>query len=282
MVLPATGKMRPFLAARPRLRRQTAACERPGRPDRGAVSLNSRGASVHDSTPRSFRLGRVAHKIFIDVGAHDGGTLFAVQSPKWGFREIHCLEPASAWWSVLDEVASRDGRVRIHRVGLSNATEERELFNPGSTGASIYADKGTGEIADREPIQLVRASDWVRANVPTGAVAYMKLNCEGAECDIVDDLIDTGEIERLASVNIDFDVRKIRSQRHREREVRERIAAAGLTNCVFAHDVMVGDTHRARVENWLTSVEAGDESVAGTIRHVRFLAARRARRTLRR
>ena len=214
-------------------------------------------------------------KVFIDVGAHDGGTLYAVQSPKWRLDVIHCLEPASAWWPILEEIAAGDSRVSIHRVGLSNQTTDLRLFDPGSAGASIFADKARGEIAGEELIRVVRASDWVRENVPRGAVAYMKLNCEGAECDILDDLIDSGEIKRFASVSIDFDVRKIPSQVHREREVRARIESAGLTNCVFADDVMIGETHRARVENWLRSVGAGDDSIAGRARHLRFLIRRR-------
>jgi len=50
---------------------------------------------------------------------------------------------------------------------------------------------------------------------------------------------------------IDPDVRKIPSQEHRETELGERLRSAGLTNCFMERDVMVGDTHRERVQNWL-------------------------------
>jgi hypothetical protein len=91
----------------------------------------------------------------------------------------------------------------------------------------------------------------VRANLGPDEEVYLKLNCEGAEFDIVEDLLDSGELARVSSVMIDPDVRKVPSRAHREREVVARLRAAGLTNYVFEEDVMVGRSHRRRIQNWL-------------------------------
>ena len=187
-------------------------------------------------------------KVFLDVGAHEGSSLNAVRDPKYGFDRIYCFEPASGCWPALESVA--DSRVTICRFGLWNTTQSHPLYDPGSRGASIFADKFKDARPD-ELAQFVRATDWFRDNLADGVEIYMKLNCEGAECDIAEDLLDSGELARVRSVMIDPDVRKIPSQVHREKELGERLRSAGLTNYFMERDVMVGDTHRERVQNWL-------------------------------
>jgi FkbM family methyltransferase len=187
-------------------------------------------------------------KVFLDVGAHEGSSLNAVRDPKYGFDRIYCFEPASGCWPALESVV--DSRVTVCRFGLWNATQEHPLYDPGSRGASVFADKFKERPTD-ELARFVRASDWFREHLAEGDEIYLKLNCEGAECDIAEDLLDSGELARVRSVMIDPDVRKIPSQEHRERELGERLREAGLTNYFMERDVMVGDTHRARVQNWL-------------------------------
>lgn len=197
-------------------------------------------------------------KVFLDVGAHTGETLRAVRDPKYAFDRIYCFEPSAACRPALESV--RDTRVTVCPFGLWNSTGEQVLHDSGSIGASLFADKfstaRTGETA-----RFVRATDWFRENLGANDEIYLKLNCEGAEFDIVEDLLDSGELERVRSVMIDPDVRKIASRAHREREVVERLREAGLTNYVFEEDVMVGTTHRRRIQNWLRTAGAERKAV---------------------
>jgi FkbM family methyltransferase len=209
-------------------------------------------------------------KIFLDVGAHAGWTLMAVRDPKYRFDRIYCFEPASACWQALERLADR--RVTICRFGLWNTTTARPLYDAGSRSASLYADKFEDARAE-EDVQLVRATDWFREHLRDGDEVYVKLNCEGAEADIVEDLLESGEFARLHAVMIDPDVRKIPSQRHRERELRDRLRATGFRNYAMEEDVMIGETHRLRIQNWLRSVGAEE--------HSPWLAARQAGYVLR-
>jgi FkbM family methyltransferase len=209
-------------------------------------------------------------KVFLDVGAHEGSTLLAVRDPKYGFDRIYCFEPASQCWPALERLADR--RVTVCRHGLWNRTTEQTLYDPGSRGASLYADKFRDSRA-HERIELVRASDWFRGNLRAGDEVYVKLNCEGAEVDIVEDLLDAGLLAQVRSVMIDPDVRKIPSQAHRERELRERLAASGLTNYALEEDVMIGDSHRQRIQHWLRSAGAEDRSPGARLRQAAYVAA---------
>jgi FkbM family methyltransferase len=206
-------------------------------------------------------------KVFLDVGAHEGSSLHAVRDPKYGFDRIYCFEPASSCWPALEAVA--DARVEVCRFGLWNRTCEQNLYDPGSRGASVFADKFRTKPTE-EVCRFVRATDWFRENLDARDEIFLKLNCEGAECDIVEDLLETGELGRVRSVMIDPDVRKIPSVAHRETELRERLVSAALTNYVLEEDVMVGPTHRDRIQNWLRLAGAEDRSQRARLRQLAY------------
>jgi hypothetical protein len=199
-------------------------------------------------------------KVFLDVGAHEGESLNAVRDPKYAFDLIYCFEPASSCWPALE--ALRDPRVTVCRFGLWDRTCEQQLYDAGSIGASLFADKFRSTPRD-EPARFERATDWFRGNLADGDEIYLKLNCEGAEAAIVEDLLESGELARVQSAMIDPDVRKIPSQAHREGELRARLRASGLANYVMEEDVMVGATHRDRIQNWLRLAGAEERGRRG-------------------
>jgi FkbM family methyltransferase len=212
-------------------------------------------------------------KVFLDVGAHVGSTLLAVRDPKYAFDRIVCFEPSAACWPALEALA--DERVTVCHFGLWDETCERILHDAGSIGASLFADKFASP-RHAETARFVRASEWFRANLAPTDEIYLKLNCEGAEFDIVEDLLTTGELARIRSVMIDPDVRKVPSRAHREREVVEQLRASRLTNYVFEQEVMVGATHRDRIQNWLRVAGAEDRSARAHARQAVYVAAEAA------
>ncbi len=203
----------------------------------------------------------MTRRIFLDVGANTGQTLAAVLDPEFRFDEIYCFEPASACWEELKSVAARPrvtvDRISIEHSGLWNQTCEKQIFQPGSKGAGIWK-KDNGRSDATEFCRFVRASEWFAANIDDGDTVFLKLNCEGAECDIIDDLMDSCEIRKVTYMMVDFDVRKIAGQKHRQAEVMARFEVAGIKYPRFAmsKEVMVGATHADRIKNWLRVVES--------------------------
>lgn len=207
-------------------------------------------------------------KVFLDVGAHEGETLHAVRDPKYRFDRIYCFEPASSCWPALEAV--HDHRVTVCHFGLWNQTCELPLYDSGSAGASMFADKFNAQ-PPQEVSRFVRASDWFGANLLDDDELYLKLNCEGAEFDIVEDLLESGEFERVRSAMIDPDVRKIPSREHREGVVRAQLATARLTNYSMEEDVMIGETHRDRIQNWLRKAGAEERSGGARVRQAAYV-----------
>jgi FkbM family methyltransferase len=187
--------------------------------------------------------------VFLDVGAHRGQTLAAVLERD--FDRIVCFEPVAQHWPVLQALA--DKRTRVEPFGLWNRTAAVELLDPGTKGAGLWVkDKRRTDVpVTRELCEFRRATDWFCDNLASSDRVYLKLNCEGAECDILDDLLDSGEFEKVAFLMVDFDVRKISSMRHRQGEILARLKQYPAPRVMLSSDVMTGDTHRARIHNWL-------------------------------
>jgi FkbM family methyltransferase len=195
-------------------------------------------------------------KIFLDVGAHTGETLRAVIDRRYRFDRIVCFEPSS--WCLERLSRFRHPQLEIAPFGLWNRTERRILHDPGSVGASVFEEKARS--ARTETVHFVRASDWFAENLVDEDRVYVKLNCEGAECDILEDLLDSAEIRKANFLLIHFDVRKVPSQRHREAEVKARLREAGIERWDEADQVLVGPSMIARLQHWLKLVGADEYS----------------------
>lgn len=166
-------------------------------------------------------------RIFIDVGAHYGETLKVALDPKWGFDRVFSLEPATTCQRVLARY--HDRRLVIEQTALSNRNGPSILYGAGLLGGSIYVNKRQHtEKPDEEPIELVRASDWFKANIPAESTVFLKLNCEGSEVDILEDLLEAGMHSQLRSIYIDFDIRKVAGQELRQPQTEARLKAAGV------------------------------------------------------
>ena len=189
-------------------------------------------------------------KIFLDVGSHTGETLDEVVKPYHGFDVIYAFEPSNVCFKLLQE---KYPGINLCNIGLSNASGEIKLYDPGSDGASVYQDKVDLHNKDFEIIRTVEASEWITNNTSPDDIIYMKLNCEGSECDIIENLIHKCVYDRIAHIMIDFDVRKIPSQRHRENDILRLLMYK--KNYHLCNDVMIGISHQDRIRNWLSRCE---------------------------
>ena len=183
-------------------------------------------------------------RIFLDVGAHQGQTIEMMLRPRFKVDCIVGFDPSPLCHAILDRKFGGNPKVTIVKQGLWSETCEMDLHNEGSQGGTVHADYQT--TCNPEPrvtrCSFVKASDWFRDHVAEDDEVFLKLNCEGSECDIINDLLETGEYRKVKATFVDFDVRKSPSQKHKEGELRERMKAEGINNV----HVYMGD-HRHMV-----------------------------------
>lgn len=191
--------------------------------------------------------------IFLDVGSHEGQTLEEVTKPRYRFDRIYAFEPMAREFDILTERFGHLGNVALFNFGLADSSGRRDLYgtNDGME-ASIYPEKLDTDETVVSRCSFVRASEFV-AELPDVPI-YVKLNCEGAEVLILDDLIGSREIHRLANVMIDFDIRKVPGRDHEAAAVLRRLKSVGFTRFSLCEKVMIGPTHQDRIANWLTKV----------------------------
>lgn len=197
--------------------------------------------------------------IFLDVGGHNGQTLEEVVSDRYSFDTIFCFEPMKEQYEYL---TSRFGKMVmsaeliILNSGLADTNTQMNVYGSNvDMGATVYQCKDN--LKGRDIISecnFIRASDFFRQHIHDEDTVVVKLNCEGSECMILNDLLDTGEIWKINNVMIDFDVRKIPEMRSQETKLLDRFREANFTDYCLCDEVMVGKTHQKRIRNWLSKV----------------------------
>ncbi len=191
--------------------------------------------------------------IFLDIGAHWGETLEEVLSSIWRFDIVYAFEPDPEAVRIIEqkfpaEIAS--GKLILVPAALSNRDGEADLFggNEGG-GASLYAEKTNIDAAKHETVQLLSSSAYFRSHFKGDDLIIAKLNCEGGEVDILQDLAASGEIQKIARLVVDFDIRKVRGKRGLARATIEKMRHAGFNRFLLTENVMIGADARARTRN---------------------------------
>lgn len=187
-------------------------------------------------------------KVLLDVGAHTGQTLAAAQ--RWDFERIVCFEPAAVNLEALRKLA--DERTVIQPFGLLDKDVQTILYNGGSKGASVLERPGRPTAATE--CRFVRASTWLVDNLPPDDKVWMKLNIEGAELDVIEDLLDTGTLAYVDYLLVMWDSRKIPSIAARGVEVRKRLEAVVRAPHLISSDQFPNAaTCEARIDAWLSA-----------------------------
>src|SRR5687767_8487833 len=120
----------------------------------------------------------------IDVGANTG--IFALRAKKlWPQARVHCYEPYGPNFEQLNETIQNSGldHVAVFREGVGGATRTTTLnVHPRNIGGhSIMAFDGAKE---RVEITVVDLREVLR-RIPTERCDLLKLDCEGAEREIL-------------------------------------------------------------------------------------------------
>jgi FkbM family methyltransferase len=122
----------------------------------------------------------------IDIGAHKG--YFGAYAMLEGANEVHSFEPESVNFAALERAAESFGpRWAVHRAAIGSAAGHATLHvSAESAGHSIVIGQSEGprRTLRSEPTR-VRAMSDVVARAPNGRPLIVKIDAEGAECDIV-------------------------------------------------------------------------------------------------
>lgn len=191
--------------------------------------------------------------VFLDIGGHEGQTVQTVLDPNWAFSHIYTVEPDPKYVAFLSrkfatEIAA--GKVTVLPFALGREDRDGRLFDYNAAGGSTIVP---GLLADESKAIDVRVVDINRfiASLPRDADIYIKINCEGAEVEIIERLAEIADVGNIRSIMVDFDIVKSSGGYWTKLKTMKLANRRGLP-VQLAEDVMIGKSHRQRIENWLS------------------------------
>jgi FkbM family methyltransferase len=186
--------------------------------------------------------------IFVDVGSHRGQTIDEVRRYEYGFDIIHAVEPMPDQARFLRERYRFDPRVIVHQFALSHSAGLTTMFGDNEhLEASLFPSKVDVDENIRTSVRAVRASDFF--DELDGCIVNM--NCEGGEVPILEDLLQTGGIKRIAHLMVDFDARYVVGMEEAPRNIVKRLDASGIDYRGTFPDL---PTHAEQIASWLRGV----------------------------
>lgn len=198
-------------------------------------------------------------KIFLDVGGHNGQTLNEILSGKYSFDKVYCFEPMPNQINYLNSWFTEKGKpygLEILNYGLLDETCQKIIYGTNEDmSASIFKDKNNVSNINHETIcKFVSVSDFFKENIKEDDLVIMKLNCEGSEVIIINALLESGQLNKVSNMMIDFDIRKVNGHQHEADELLEKLKLNNYSNYSLEGDVMIGNSHVERIANWLSTL----------------------------
>lgn len=154
-------------------------------------------AWVRDRGDRTLRLDYDLgpHSLVFDLGGYEGqwaSDIFGRYA-----CPIHVFEPVPEFAQRIEERFRTNPKIAVHRFGLAARTGRAELSLAGDA-TSLY---GTGAL--RRSIELVEAAQFFRER-RIEHVDLVKINVEGGEYDLLEHLLDSGLVDRLSNIQVQF------------------------------------------------------------------------------
>lgn len=137
-----------------------------------------------------------ADSIVFDVGGFKGRFASDIYTI-YQCKQIHVFEPIKKYATELKTRFKKNKHIYVYPFGLSNK-DSTQYISLNNDGSSVYL-KGK----ESEQIKLIRLSSFLTKK-NFNHVDLLKLNVEGSEYDILEDLIKTGEISIFKNIQVQF------------------------------------------------------------------------------
>jgi FkbM family methyltransferase len=190
--------------------------------------------------------------VFLDVGAHHGQSAEVALGNLFRFDRVISYEPDPACAQVIRTKFPSQvdaGRLTVVEGALGGRAETRVLHGSNDGGGASMLDAAAGSVSVACRVYDVAEALEELAREPVAI--FMKLNCEGAEVEILDRLCDARAASSVRGIMADFDIVKYRGGYFEKKRILARCKAAGLP-VLLSEDVMVGRSHAERLRNWLS------------------------------
>lgn len=135
------------------------------------------------------------NSLIFDVGGYKGqgaSDLFSMY-----LSTIYIFEPHTEYAKEIEKRFKKNNKIKIFNFGLSNKKSDNYLYfnNDGST--LFLKNK------QKEKVRLESISNFIKNN-NIKKIDLLKLNIEGGEYDVLDDLINSGLLNIITNLQVQF------------------------------------------------------------------------------
>ena len=135
------------------------------------------------------------NSVVFDVGGYEGQWASDLFSR---YRStIYIFEPFSLYAENISRRFARNPKIFVNAFGLSNINQTSRL-NVSDDSSSVF--KPSSETVE---IELIKASEFIR-NHEIGFIDLMKINIEGGEYELLDDLISEQLLSCIGNIQVQF------------------------------------------------------------------------------
>jgi FkbM family methyltransferase len=135
------------------------------------------------------------NSVVIDLGGYKGqwaGEIFSKY-----MCTVYVFEPALSFYKFIMNRYKRNSKIRVFGFGLGAKNEELKLFLQADS-TSLHKQSG-----ESETILIRNFSEFMNEN-KIEFIDLIKINIEGAEYDLLDYIIDKGEVKKIKNIQVQF------------------------------------------------------------------------------
>ena len=152
------------------------------------------------------------NSIVVDVGGYFGewaASIFCKYCSK-----VFIFEPITEFYGLILDKFSENKNVSAFRYGLSDKNSQKSISLLGDA-TSIHRESDKQETVDF--VEASNVFDYVKSDI----IDLMKINIEGDEYDVLQNLINTGKIKQIKNIQVQFHFQD--SQLDRREEIVEQL-----------------------------------------------------------
>ena len=135
------------------------------------------------------------NSLVFDVGGYKGqgaSDLFSMYLPT-----IYIFEPRAEYTQAIEKRFKKNNKIKVFNFGLSNKKSDNYIYF-NDDGSTLFLKN-----SQKEKVKMESISDFIKNN-NINKIDLLKLNIEGGEYEVLDDLINLGLLNIITNLQIQF------------------------------------------------------------------------------
>ena len=139
---------------------------------------------------------------FIDCGAHKGQSIIYARSLYGNQLNFHSFEPIPFFANWLTSFYKDDDKVKIYNKAVWDKDTKKtfHISKSKATWGSSLSDRFNKDDTIPIEVKCINFSKWVKNNLNKSDYNILKLDIEGAECEVLNKMMDDDTLSTFNSL----------------------------------------------------------------------------------